>query len=223
MPTTDKQRDIFIALKRDINNNMLWREFMKEWKGYMMAIISRKLFFAVSIWEDALNLSYAKIFRFIEKFEENREPSPWINKVVASACEDVKLENGYGMKDVKILVVPVSENDGQDADFEEWVGSILNIEEETDAELFEDVWCCVVGAMNELGINEMKKTAFLLYYRHNHKLREIAEILRMEQSTVYNWPSSVLKQILPTVRANLREWGYETPNERKMKGNRRRI
>ena len=218
MQTTELQRAVFLALKHSIEDNDCWAAFLKEWDGFMSAIIRRKLFFNASIWEDALLEAEVKIFRFIGKFDESRNISPWLARVVTSACEDVKKSYGYDLKS-RPLESPdnsarsgkkESQGGGTDIEFDEdWINAI-GIAQASDNEMSGDMWCCINAALEDLDIDERKITAFLLFYRYDYKLREIAKILHLKQSTVNNWPGSVLKQIMPQVKRELRGLGYAT-------------
>jgi RNA polymerase sigma factor (sigma-70 family) len=226
MPTTNAQRDAFLALKHNKHKNECWEHFLKHWDGFISVIISRKLFFAASIWEDAKLEAEAKMFRYIERFDESREVSPWLSRVIVSACEDVKKNYGYDMKNEPKKNMGDSlncessnyyddfkngQNEASDIEYnDEWLSILSSEQEESDAELFEDMWCCVNSALDDINIDMRKKNAFILFYRYDYKLREIAKIFQLEQSTVNNWPGAVLKKIMPQVRREMSKLGYAT-------------
>jgi len=196
MAATDKQRTVFLKLKNNINDNACWEEFSREWDGFFMAIIRKKLYFDASIHEDAKMLALVKVFKYIQKFDVSKEPSPWLSRVIVSACEDTKREYGHIINTPEIESLSDKYND---------------IPEDMDSDLLlnDDVWCCVEQALESLRLkDERMKTAFVMFYRNSYKLKEIAGIFGVEQSTVNNWPGTVLKKILPSVKASLEELGY---------------
>ena len=229
MPSTQEQERAFLALKEDVYSDELWHTFLKEWDGFISAIISRKLFFATSLWEDAKMVALAKIFRYIHRFDTQRPISPWMAKVVVSACEDVKPLHLGGAKpavDAKAgaITTECSSEGTDDADeysaFEVWAHNLIQ-QDNRDNEVYDDMWCCIYSALDALAIDEVKKNAFLLYYRFDWKLREIAAKLRLPQSTVNNWPGSVLQAIMPRVQADLRDLGYAPQSEPEKRRSRR--
>jgi DNA-directed RNA polymerase specialized sigma24 family protein len=221
MPTTDHQRSVFLALKHDLQNDGCWLSFHKEWDGFINAIFKRRLWFAPSLWEDAMGEVEVRVFRYIGRFDEAREASPWLARVVVSACETVKKESGNGPRSVSTEPIDtlsgaeepdkLSEQGGDsrgDISFDDWVTSALEAGNGRDAELTGDVWFCVNEALDSCIKDKRMVTAFYMFYREDYSLREIAEIFRMKQSTVNNWPGYVLKRIMPEVKAALSELGY---------------
>jgi len=204
--TTDKQKKVFMDLIRDIDDNERWENFLGEWKGFMMTIIKKRLYYNSSLWEDALMDSEAKLFLGHKTFKEGKEPAPWLAQLVSNICKDIIKNNPP-----EINPVDIGNNNNQDNEMtvEEWIDILTaNPEGEPESELFDDVWYCINIILEKLDDDERKKTAFIMFYKEGYKLYEIAQVFRLEQSTVNNWPGSILKKILPDLKAELKNLGY---------------
>ena len=215
MPTTLEQRVAFQKLKEDMNAEGNWKMFWSAWDGFLHTIIRKKLYFAPSLWEEAKALTDMKLYKYIGRFDETREISPWLARVVASACEDVKSAYGYKKIEEKVDSSvsghPVSIEDG---DILEWMNTQTAAVDE-DEELRSCLWLCVEQALDGLDIDRRQITAFMLFYRHGRKLREIAETFHMSATVVNNWPRSVLNQIMPEIKMRMAEIGYFAQQENK--------
>ena len=222
MPTSQQQAAAFLALRNDLNDDGNWKMFWKHWDGFIWVIIRKKLFFAPELWEDCKSLVDIKIFRFADRFDETREISPWLARVVVSCCEDVKERNkkdrmhgitGDGEEELaeeapqKITMISLDDDN---------IEGLLHLirqpesgDDQKHSEMLNCLWLCIGNAMEELNIDQRRKAVFELFYRYEFKLREIAEIYRLPESTVNNWPGTIWKRILPAVRAGMEKLGYK--------------
>lgn len=202
--TSTPQRDAFLALKRDPNSNDRWIAYWKAWDGFVWAVIRSKLCFAPELWEDCKQDCDAKLYRGIHLFQEEREPAPWLARLVTNVCRDCA-ERFRGPEGVKII--SIDEEGVLDAIEQEFQDVARG--NEADARFKGDVWYCVNEALEQLQADERQKTAFRLYYVQGKRLREIAGILQVKESTVNNWPGLVLRRIIGDVKKTLLELGYQ--------------
>ena len=213
MSTTSLQKAVFLELRTNKHSDAAWESFSREWDSFMMAIIRRRMFSRPDLQEDCLMESYAKLINGIGGFDTGYEPSPWLASVVVSACEDVRrryverpiVEENGNEKGGKARTVTLGEPDELDR-----LLSALRAGQESERELVDDLWCCVLGAMERQKTDKRQETAFLLFYRYGYRLREIARMLGERESTVNNWPGSVLRKIRPEVVRDMEDLGYKT-------------
>lgn len=221
MPTSQQQAAAFSALRNDLYEDGNWKEFWKWWDGFIWTIIRKKLFFAPELWEDCKSLVDMKIFRYIKGFDETREISPWLARVVTSCCEDMKErqkeERMHGADGCDEETSPEKAPPKRtmlsldDENIEGLLKTIKQPESGNDlerVEMLDGLWRCIGAAMEEIDVDPRWKTAFELFYRYEFKLREIAETFDLPVTTVNNWPGATLKMILPTVRTGMEKLGY---------------
>jgi len=222
VPASKQQSGAFLKLRNDLHTDGNWIEFWKLWDGFIWTIIRKKLFSDPGTWEDCKSLVDIKIFRFIKGFEETREISPWLACVVTSCCEDIKKLNEQGrLRGVGDLgeefpwktqpertMISLDDENAKD---------LLNIIKQPDpgnnperGEMLKNLWICIEAAMKEIDVDPRQKVAFELFYRQERKLREIAEIYHLPESTVNNWPGATLKRIQPIVKAGMEKLGYKS-------------
>ncbi len=210
MATTSEQTRTFLELKQNPDSNQHWDSFINSWSGFFNTIISRKLYAYPSLWEDAKSEAIFKLFKHIGKFNETQEISPWLARIISNVCEDIKTKNEKKIIDKSKL--NCSEKQYIDVvSIDDDIFEKLSVKTDPDAEInemFDCLWECVNTALDKYVKDERKKQAFLLCYRYNYKLREIAAIFRLEQSTVNNWPGMVLRKIAPYVKAEMSALGY---------------
>lgn len=220
MPASQHQTAAFLALKNNLYEDRNWKEFWKRWDGFILTIIRKKLFFAPEMWEDCKSLVDIKIFRYIEGFDETREISPWLARVVTSCCEDTKEQHKYeSPHDAGGCDEEPPENAPRKRTIlsldDENIEGLLNMIKQPESrddlehgEMLNCLWRCIGAAMEETDIDPRQKTAFELFYRYEFKLREIAETYNLPVTTVNNWPGATLKRILPRVRDDMEKLGY---------------
>lgn len=225
MGASQQHATVFLELRNDLYEDRNWKEFWKHWDGFIWTIIRKKLFFAPNMWEDCKSLVDIKIFRYIKGFDETREISPWLARVITSCCEDLKERNneeysfGADGCDEKLHEKAPPQKLMLSFD-DENVEGLLNMIKQPESgddferkEMFACLWRCIGAAMEEIDIDPRQKAAFELFYRHEFKLREIAEIYHLPETTVNNWPGATLKRIMPCVRNGLKELGYVCSND----------
>jgi len=207
-----------MALRNDLNDDGKWKEFWKQWDGFIWAIIRKKLYFAPDLWDDCKALVDCKIFRYANGFNVNMEVSPWLGIAIFSCCEDVKRWRRHGITgigDEELNITATRQIGIIDLDDENMERLLRNRIWQSESgddlerrEMINGLWLCIGNAMEKLNIDKRHKTAFELHYRYEFKLREIAEIYRLPEKTVNNWPGAVLKKILPSVGAGMEKLGY---------------
>ena len=207
MATSREQKETFLKLRDNRQCELSWQAFWRAWDGFIWVVIRRRLCFAPDLWDDAKSLTDAKLFRFIANFDESREVAPWLARVASSACEDIKKQAGNLPKTAGH---PGASLSFDDEDFADWLSCQLTDPHTQDKEQRDDVWYAVEYALSCLAVDQRQKTAFLLYYHHGFKLREIASLFQLPPSRVNNWPGTILRKILPAVCRELTDLGYQT-------------
>jgi RNA polymerase sigma factor (sigma-70 family) len=222
VPTSQQQAAAFFALRGNLREDGNWEEFWKRWDGFIWTIIRKKLFFAPDLWEDCKSLVDIKVFRYIERFDESREISPWLARVITSCCADTRERNCNGSdmpgREQEESRRPRRLTVSLDAENTDSLVNTLRQPESGDdlehKEMSQNLWRCVGAAMEEMGIDPRQKVAFELFYRYERKLREIAAAYDLPETTVNNWPGSVLKKIRPHIRAGMEKLGYTSAAQR---------
>ncbi|KXG73790.1 RNA polymerase sigma factor [Thermotalea metallivorans] len=126
--------------------------------------------------EDVLDLMqevYIKIYRNMERFDENRPLLPWLKTLTVNVCL-----NFIRQKKVQALSVRISP-DGEENSPEQWIACGTSIEQEI---TFLDIKRSLEQAIKELP--EDMKTAVILRHVEGMSYQQIAEVMDLPLGTV---------------------------------------
>jgi RNA polymerase sigma-70 factor (ECF subfamily) len=126
--------------------------------------------------QDFVHDVFLKIIQKPDLFDISKKFSVWIYKIAYNKCID----------EYKLSSTKKNEYN----DFEEIEGNSTNLDFKIDYEIFESV------LQNELmKLSDDHRTAFILKYRENYNVREIAEILNCPEGTIKSRLFYSLKKI----------------------------
>lgn len=154
------------------------------------ATVDRQLYFATAflgdpaIAEDVVQEVYLKMFRSINRLKDPRVFVSYINRICYNTCVDFKKKNQVHKYELNDELLMASEDVDANSKPENFFEN-----KETNSSLFK-----AIGSLPE-----KQKTAFLLRYYQNLKIKDISTVMKVSESTVkraVNDATTTLQQML---------------------------
>lgn len=200
-PMADAKTEAFLALTRNKEADMAWRNFHKQWDGEIRGWIRQWLGSLPQLWDDVRQKVDVRLLAYLDNADVTRPPRPFLMTLVRNLCHDAW--RTWTRKD-RPLVSRDACPSAEEGDACAWDTPDLTDEpaEQERRDLYQRLYFCVEQALAKSDAGEDKKNSFRMRYMDGLKFCEIANVFDMgETNTVSNWCVAILKTIRDDVIA----------------------